>query len=247
VKTIIPRVRNLHEERSMPSMRLKEFNMHYEDHGIGLPLLLIHGFPLNRTMWQPQLDSLAEFARALAPDLRGFGLSDPLEGPLPWINWRDCRLLTTWASGPRWPWRLRWAGTWPFPLPPFPERVRPYPGATRPSIDTRRKANREKQVTCSGTASRCGLRAPQKCCRPRPTRQIATWSRRRELMETTSGGVVGADGDEGSPIPRRSCRPSINYLILHRRRPVDSVKEARGCMPPSAVLSWTSCPTPAIC
>jgi 3-oxoadipate enol-lactonase len=37
---------------------------------------LIHGFPLDRTMWRAQVTHLRGFAR-IAPDLRGFGLSDP--------------------------------------------------------------------------------------------------------------------------------------------------------------------------
>lgn len=45
----------------------------YEESGSGVPLLLIHGFPLDRTMWRPQQDGLARVARVIAPDLRGFG------------------------------------------------------------------------------------------------------------------------------------------------------------------------------
>lgn len=41
----------------------------------GTAILFIHGFPFNRTMWQHQLGHLTGFRR-VAPDLRGFGLSD---------------------------------------------------------------------------------------------------------------------------------------------------------------------------
>lgn len=45
-----------------------------DDLGSGFPLLLIHGFPLNRKMWQPQLAPLAAAGyRVIAPDLPGFG------------------------------------------------------------------------------------------------------------------------------------------------------------------------------
>ncbi len=47
--------------------------LNYEENGDGTPLLLIHGFPLDRTMWRPQLDGLSSIARVIAPDLRGFG------------------------------------------------------------------------------------------------------------------------------------------------------------------------------
>lgn len=52
----------------------------YEDAGEGLPLVLIHGYPLNRMMWEPQLEGLADAARVIAPDLRGFGESEAIAG-----------------------------------------------------------------------------------------------------------------------------------------------------------------------
>lgn len=36
-------------------------------------LLCIHGFPLDHTLWAPQVTGLADAAQVLAPDLRGFG------------------------------------------------------------------------------------------------------------------------------------------------------------------------------
>jgi 3-oxoadipate enol-lactonase len=51
--------------------------MNYEEQGQGLPLLLIHGFPHDHTLWQPQLEGLKDVARVIAPDLRGFGSADP--------------------------------------------------------------------------------------------------------------------------------------------------------------------------
>lgn len=47
------------------------------DVGAGVPLLLLHAFPLSRRMWQPQIDALAGSCRLLAPDLPGFGESPP--------------------------------------------------------------------------------------------------------------------------------------------------------------------------
>ncbi|HEX9077587.1 MAG TPA: alpha/beta fold hydrolase [Anaerolineae bacterium] len=52
------------------------FEMTYDDTGaVGTPLLLIHGFPLDRTLWLAQTHSLADVARVIAPDLRGCGES----------------------------------------------------------------------------------------------------------------------------------------------------------------------------
>jgi len=44
-------------------------------------LLFIHGFPLNNRIWDGQLADLAGDARIIAPDLRGSGDSDDVEGP----------------------------------------------------------------------------------------------------------------------------------------------------------------------
>jgi 3-oxoadipate enol-lactonase len=44
-------------------------------------LLLIHGFPLNRHMWDAQLEGLTDQFRVIAPDLRGAGGSDVPSGP----------------------------------------------------------------------------------------------------------------------------------------------------------------------
>lgn len=44
-------------------------------------LLLIHGFPLSNRMWDSQLADLSGEARVVAPDLRGSGDSDTVEGP----------------------------------------------------------------------------------------------------------------------------------------------------------------------
>jgi 3-oxoadipate enol-lactonase len=42
------------------------------DRGQGMPLLLVHGFPLNHTMWTSQIDVLSRQYRVIAPNLRGF-------------------------------------------------------------------------------------------------------------------------------------------------------------------------------
>jgi len=62
---------------------LSDFTMAYDDRGRGLPLLFIHGYPLNRTLWEPQIDDLSYTARVLTVDLRGHGESDPMPGPYP--------------------------------------------------------------------------------------------------------------------------------------------------------------------
>ncbi|GFO70072.1 alpha/beta hydrolase [Geomonas limicola] len=51
--------------------------MAYYDEGSGPVVLLLHGFPLNRQMWQTQIQPLAQAGyRVIAPDLPGFGTSE---------------------------------------------------------------------------------------------------------------------------------------------------------------------------
>ncbi len=54
----------------------------YDDTGGGgIPLVLLHGFPLDRTVWTSQVRHLGGSARVIAPDLRGFGESTLNGGP----------------------------------------------------------------------------------------------------------------------------------------------------------------------
>lgn len=48
----------------------------YTDRGRGLPLVFLHAFPLNRTMWHPQEEALCSSFRIVTIDLRGHGESD---------------------------------------------------------------------------------------------------------------------------------------------------------------------------
>src|SRR5687767_2793781 len=54
--------------------------MAYDATGSGRPLLLLHGYPLSRRIWQPQLEGLIDAAWMVAPDLRGHGETEASEG-----------------------------------------------------------------------------------------------------------------------------------------------------------------------
>lgn len=53
--------------------------LHVVKQGAGSPVLLVHGFPLDHTMWQAQFEHLSTSRQAIAPDLRGFGSSEPVD------------------------------------------------------------------------------------------------------------------------------------------------------------------------
>lgn len=55
-------------------------NLFYEERGIGFPIILVHGFPLDRTIWEPVAGYLEPFSRVICPDLRGYGRSPQADG-----------------------------------------------------------------------------------------------------------------------------------------------------------------------
>lgn len=57
------------------------FQMAYSEAGQGMPLLFVHGYPLNRALWIAQFAALGDKAHLLAPDLRGHGDSQAVPGP----------------------------------------------------------------------------------------------------------------------------------------------------------------------
>lgn len=61
--------------------KVNGFDMTYEDTGAtATPLVLVHGFPLDHTVWVAQTRGLADVARVIAPDLRGCGGSGTTSG-----------------------------------------------------------------------------------------------------------------------------------------------------------------------
>src|SRR6185295_10750255 len=60
----------------MPVIKVDNIKMAYTDAGSGRPVVLIHGYPFNRSLWNEQVAALSGSYRVIAPDLRGFGESD---------------------------------------------------------------------------------------------------------------------------------------------------------------------------
>src|SRR5436309_7326571 len=57
------------------------FAVEYDDVGAGPAVVLLHAFPLSRSMWRPQREDLQSVCRVITPDLRGFGGTGGFEGP----------------------------------------------------------------------------------------------------------------------------------------------------------------------
>ena len=65
----------------MTTTSINDIQLAYDDVGSGFPVVLIHGYPFNRSLWNEQVEALASKYRVVTPDLRGFGESDSSAGP----------------------------------------------------------------------------------------------------------------------------------------------------------------------
>jgi 3-oxoadipate enol-lactonase len=63
------------EETPMPHLNVNGANLFYHESGRGLPVVLLHGFPLNHHIWHKMVPELSGVCRIITPDLRGFGQS----------------------------------------------------------------------------------------------------------------------------------------------------------------------------
>lgn len=58
------------------NIKIDDITINYNDLGEGkLPIIFIHGFPFDKSSWQPQLDYLRQYDRIITYDLRGYGNS----------------------------------------------------------------------------------------------------------------------------------------------------------------------------
>lgn len=63
----------------MEKVNVDGINIAYVHQGRGAPLVLIHGYPLDHTIWDEVAPLLKEDFELIIPDLRGFGESDVME------------------------------------------------------------------------------------------------------------------------------------------------------------------------
>jgi pimeloyl-ACP methyl ester carboxylesterase len=57
----------------MSTASVRGIEMAYDEVGSGPPVVLLHGFPFNRSMWREQAAALSDRYRVVTPDLRGHG------------------------------------------------------------------------------------------------------------------------------------------------------------------------------
>ena len=65
------------------------------DEGVrgGTPVVLVHGFPFDHAMWQPQVEALSRTYRVISYDVRGHGQSEPGEGQVTLESFVDDLLM----------------------------------------------------------------------------------------------------------------------------------------------------------
>lgn len=77
---------------------LDGFQIGYDDQGEGPPIVFLHGFPHDRSLWAAQRIALAPQARCIVPDLRGFGDSST-HGPYSMDRYADdVAMLLDWLA-----------------------------------------------------------------------------------------------------------------------------------------------------
>lgn len=57
----------------MSKAKVRGIEMAYDVVGAGAPVVLLHGYPFNRSMWREQVEALSADYRVITPDLRGHG------------------------------------------------------------------------------------------------------------------------------------------------------------------------------
>jgi len=68
-------------QTTLKTLEVNNIKLHLLDEGEGPAVLLLHGFPDSHRLWREQIPALVTAGyRVIAPDLRGFGLSDAPEG-----------------------------------------------------------------------------------------------------------------------------------------------------------------------
>src|SRR5436853_6628031 len=67
-------------ESTMAVVQAGNVRLNVVERGRGTPLVLLHGYPLDHSMWRRQIDGLSDICRLIAPDLRGFGGSSVTPG-----------------------------------------------------------------------------------------------------------------------------------------------------------------------
>lgn len=65
----------------MPLIQIDDVQLWYDSAGSGSPIIFVHGYPFNRSLWSDQVAALTDRYQVITVDLRGFGDSSSSESP----------------------------------------------------------------------------------------------------------------------------------------------------------------------
>lgn len=65
----------------MEKIKINNIELAYSREGKGVPLVLLHGYPLDHHLWDVVVPSLKDIFDLIIPDLRGFGSSTTIDAP----------------------------------------------------------------------------------------------------------------------------------------------------------------------
>lgn len=184
-------------------VRVNGTEIAYDDHGMGQPLIFLHAFPLNRSMWQRQIVELLKGPgfRLVSLDWRGFGESeinvdvatmelfaDDIAGLMDALGMQDAILCGLSMGG---------YAAFAF-LRKYPQRVRGLILAdTKPDADTEEaRANREnvaRLAETQGVGAIADLQAPKLLSdytrQKRPEVELQV---KQMINAATPGGIAAA-------------------------------------------------------
>lgn len=203
-------------------VRVNQVDIAYDDHGIGQPVIFLHAFPLNRSMWSDLMVALLKEQRfrLIAPDWRGFGeseintdrttmelLADDVAALMDALGMQQAVLCGLSMGG---------YAAFAF-LRKYPERVRGLILAdTRPGADSEEgKANREKVaqlVEEQGSGAIADLQIPNLLAEYTRKHHSDVEARVRQMINAaTSAGIAAASrgmalrADSTDLLTRISC------------------------------------------
>lgn len=78
----------------MSTFQIRDLELAYDDEGKGPAVVLLHGYPFNRSMWREQAAALRTSHRVIVPDLRNHGESSVVKASIPEMA-RDVAALMT--------------------------------------------------------------------------------------------------------------------------------------------------------
>ena len=66
----------------MEMIAVNGIKLAYDRHGRGTPVVFLHGYPLDHSIWEALVPQLENSADLILPDMRGFGGSEPVDAAL---------------------------------------------------------------------------------------------------------------------------------------------------------------------